>query len=83
MAKKSDVQVRRVYDEAKDDDGFRVLVDRLWPRGVTKKKAALDEWCKDANGTPTIPTDLMNSAIVTVSNSSKSSAVEHCGTCTI
>ncbi|HUZ40731.1 MAG TPA: DUF488 family protein [Acidimicrobiales bacterium] len=47
MAKKSDVQVRRVYDDAKDDDGFRVLVDRLWPRGVTKKRAALDEWCKD------------------------------------
>jgi uncharacterized protein YeaO (DUF488 family) len=47
MARKSDVQVRRVYDEAKDDDGLRVLVDRLWSRGVTKKKAALDEWCKD------------------------------------
>jgi uncharacterized protein YeaO (DUF488 family) len=36
-----------VYDEAKEDNGFRVLVDRLWSRGVTKKKAALDEWCKD------------------------------------
>jgi uncharacterized protein YeaO (DUF488 family) len=49
MAKKSDVQVHRVNDEAdaKEDDGFRALVDRLWPRGVTKKKAVLDEWCKD------------------------------------
>src|ERR1035437_853874 len=47
MAKKSDVRVRRVYEEAKDDDGLRVLVDRIWPRGVTKAKAALDEWCKD------------------------------------
>jgi len=47
MTKKSNVQVRRVYDEKKDDDGLRVLVDRLWPRGVTKKRAALDEWCKD------------------------------------
>lgn len=47
MTKKSDVRVRRVYEEAKDDDGLRVLVDRIWPRGVTKAKAALDEWCKD------------------------------------
>lgn len=41
------MQVRRVYEEAEDGDGFRVLVDRIWPRGVTKTKAALDEWCKD------------------------------------
>jgi uncharacterized protein YeaO (DUF488 family) len=47
ITKKSDVRVRRVYEEAKDDDGLRVLVDRIWPRGVTKVKAALDEWCKD------------------------------------
>jgi uncharacterized protein YeaO (DUF488 family) len=47
MARKSDVQVRRVYEEAEDGDGYRVLVDRIWPRGVTKTKAALDEWCKD------------------------------------
>lgn len=47
MTKKSNVQVRRVYEEAEDGDGYRVLVDCLWPRGVTKKKAALDEWCKD------------------------------------
>jgi len=36
-----------VYEEAKDDDGLGVLVDRIWPGGVTKAKAALDEWCKD------------------------------------
>jgi uncharacterized protein YeaO (DUF488 family) len=47
MTKKSDVRVRRVYEEVNDDDGLRVLVDRIWPRGVTKAKAALDEWCKD------------------------------------
>lgn len=35
----------RIYDDA--PDGVRVLVDRLWPRGVTKEKAALDEWLKD------------------------------------
>jgi uncharacterized protein YeaO (DUF488 family) len=41
------VQVRRVYEEPRPDDGTRVLVDRLWPRGLTKDKAALDEWCKN------------------------------------
>ena len=40
------VQVRRVYDEPAPGDGTRVLVDRLWPRGLTKEKASLDEWCK-------------------------------------
>lgn len=44
---KPEVGVRRVYDEPEDDDGVRVLVDRIWPRGMTKAKAALDEWCKD------------------------------------
>lgn len=40
------VQVRRIYDDPKADDGARVLVDRLWPRGVSKARAHLDEWCK-------------------------------------
>lgn len=47
MSKKPDVRVRRVYEEAEEEDGVRVLVDRIWPRGMTKAKAALDEWCKD------------------------------------
>jgi uncharacterized protein YeaO (DUF488 family) len=47
MSKKPDVRVRRVYEAVEDDDGVRVLVDRIWPRGMTKAKAALDEWCKD------------------------------------
>jgi len=42
-----DVRVRRVYEDPDDDDGVRVLVDRIWPRGMTKARAALDEWCKD------------------------------------
>ena len=42
-----DVRVRRVYAEPQPDDGTRVLVDRLWPRGVSKARAARDEWCKD------------------------------------
>ncbi|MBX3256903.1 MAG: DUF488 domain-containing protein [Chitinophagaceae bacterium] len=39
--------IRRVYDEPLSTDGYRVLVDRLWPRGLTKEKASLDEWIKD------------------------------------
>jgi uncharacterized protein YeaO (DUF488 family) len=41
------VRVRRVYEPPERTDGARVLVDRIWPRGLTKAKAALDEWCKD------------------------------------
>ena len=42
-----DVGVRRVYDDAAADDGVRVLVDRVWPRGVRKDALALDLWLKD------------------------------------
>lgn len=42
------VRVARVYEEREDDDGVRVLVDRLWPRGVRKDSGALDEWVRDA-----------------------------------
>ncbi|ROQ66736.1 uncharacterized protein YeaO (DUF488 family) [Streptomyces sp. 840.1] len=42
-----DVRVRRVYDPQEDGDGTRVLVDRLWPRGVAKERAAIDRWLKD------------------------------------
>ena len=43
-----DLRLKRVYEEASPDDGFRVLVDRLWPRGLTKERAAVDLWAKDA-----------------------------------
>lgn len=43
-----DLQVKRVYDEPSPGDGLRVLVDRLWPRGLTKERAAVDVWAKDA-----------------------------------
>src|SRR5512133_3756311 len=46
MGDKSDVRVRRAYDEPEPDDGTRVLVDRIWPRGLTKDKASLDLWFK-------------------------------------
>ncbi len=41
------IQCRRIYDDPSPDDGFRVLVDRLWPRGVRKEDAQLDQWAKD------------------------------------
>ena len=47
MPNKSSVRVGRVYDEPTGEDEVRVLVDRVWPRGLTKDKAQLDEWCKD------------------------------------
>lgn len=47
MTARNEVRLRRIYDEKSQDDGARVLVDRLWPRGMSKSHAALDEWCKD------------------------------------
>lgn len=41
------VKVKRVYDPASPGDGRRILVDRLWPRGIRKEDAAIDEWLKD------------------------------------
>lgn len=41
------VSIKRVYEPAERGDGVRVLVDRLWPRGLTKEKAAIDEWLRD------------------------------------
>ncbi|WP_433544141.1 DUF488 domain-containing protein (plasmid) [Streptomyces sp. CA-294286] len=47
MASGPDVRVRRVYDPPEPSDGCRVLVDRLWPRGVSRERAGVDEWLKD------------------------------------
>ena len=47
MVKATQVQVRRVYDLPEPDDGQRVLVDRLWPRGLSKERIRFDEWCKE------------------------------------
>lgn len=41
------LRVRRVYDAPARDDGRRILVDRLWPRGLTKERAAVDFWARD------------------------------------
>jgi uncharacterized protein YeaO (DUF488 family) len=40
------VKIKRIYEQPEKSDGYRVLVDRLWPRGVNKEKAALSEWLK-------------------------------------
>lgn len=40
-------KTKRIYEDISKDDGYRVLVDRLWPRGVSKEDARLDEWCKE------------------------------------
>ena len=45
--KKHEVKVRRIYDEPMRADGTRVLVDRVWPRGLSKKRAHVDEWLKE------------------------------------
>ncbi len=42
-----ELRVKRIYDEPSEDDGFRILVDRLWPRGVSKEAAAIDLWAKE------------------------------------
>ena len=48
MSSSLDVRMRRIYDEPATSDGQRILVDRLWPRGVAKADAHLDHWAKDA-----------------------------------
>ena len=44
---KHQIRLKPVYDLPSDEDGFRVLVDRVWPRGVSKAAAAIDLWMKD------------------------------------
>ncbi|MDF7665254.1 DUF488 domain-containing protein [Bifidobacterium sp. ESL0745] len=45
------IALKRVYEAAEDSDGYRVLVDRLWPRGISKVKAKLDLWLKEIGPT--------------------------------
>lgn len=41
------ISIKRIYDPPSEEDGFRALVDRVWPRGISKKDAAIDHWAKD------------------------------------
>lgn len=41
------IKIKRIYEKPQDDDGYRILIDRLWPRGITKEAAALYQWNKE------------------------------------
>ncbi|EJC83408.1 hypothetical protein Rleg4DRAFT_6850 [Rhizobium leguminosarum bv. trifolii WSM2297] len=48
------LHIKRIYEPKEDEDGTRVLVDRLWPRGLSKQDAAIDLWLKDIAPSPTL-----------------------------
>jgi uncharacterized protein YeaO (DUF488 family) len=50
------LHLKRIYESPTSSDGYRVLVDRLWPRGVSKTRAALDLWLKDVAPSPELRT---------------------------
>jgi uncharacterized protein YeaO (DUF488 family) len=53
MAKlKTDIRLKRAYEPRSEDDGLRILVERLWPRGLTKEKVAIDFWAKEVSPSP-------------------------------
>jgi len=41
------IKIKRIYEQASKDDGYRILVDRLWPRGLSKQSAQVDQWLRD------------------------------------
>lgn len=41
------IRIKRIYDQLGDDDGYRILIDRLWPRGISKEYAHVDLWLKE------------------------------------
>ena len=47
-----DVRLKRAYEPAAAADGYRVLIDRLWPRGVSRRRAGLDEWARELAPSP-------------------------------
>jgi uncharacterized protein YeaO (DUF488 family) len=52
MVTRHEVRVRRIYEDPLETDGVRILVDRLWPRGLAKERASIDEWCKAVAPSP-------------------------------
>lgn len=48
----NEILLKRAYDAPHPDDGVRILVERLWPRGVSRERAAFDHWCKDISPSP-------------------------------
>lgn len=57
------IQCKRLYDAASTGDGYRVLVDRLWPRGVKKDALEYDEWCKTLTPSPALRKDFHSGAL--------------------
>ena len=41
------IKLKRIYEDYEESDGYRILVDRLWPRGISKARAKIDEWVKE------------------------------------
>ena len=41
------IKIKRIYENESDDDGYRILVDRIWPRGVSKERSKIDLWLKE------------------------------------
>ena len=52
-----EILLKRAYEPASPEDGVRVLVDRLWPRGISRERAALDDWAKQAAPSPELRTE--------------------------
>ena len=50
------VRIKRIYEDPEEADGFRILVDRIWPRGVSKERAKLDVWLKEVAPTTELRT---------------------------
>jgi uncharacterized protein YeaO (DUF488 family) len=50
------IQLKRVYEQPGNADGYRILVERLWPRGLSKERAAVDLWMKEAGASPRLRT---------------------------
>lgn len=48
------IHIKRVYEKPTASDGYRILIDGLWPRGITRKKAAIDEWAKNISPSPAL-----------------------------
>lgn len=48
------LKIKRVYEQVEESDGFRILIDRIWPRGISKDAACLEEWAKDVAPTPAL-----------------------------
>lgn len=55
-AERMALRIKRIYEPSSADDGMRILVDRLWPRGVSKDKAQLTQWMKEVTPSPALRT---------------------------